>query len=152
MHFSSGYLALALSLATGTLAHPAREHTGTGTGPSGPMETGDSTVPPACKMFKPYVAEVFLEAVCSMHLTPLAAGIMPTINTACLMPQETGGYQQNTDTYGQNTQTYPQNTWTDTAGSGPTTTYGDTGPTDGYQNTGTGTGNGAQATFTGNGR
>ncbi|KAL8713577.1 MAG: hypothetical protein Q9220_002439 [cf. Caloplaca sp. 1 TL-2023] len=152
MHFSSSYLAFALSLATGALAHPAHgthtgTGTGTGTGPNNPYETGTGDVLPACKMFKPYVAEVFLSAVCSLHMTPLAAGVMPTINSACLVPQQSAFPNSNTytNTY-VNTDTYQGNTYSNTAGNGPTTTYSDTGPTNTYTNTGTGTGTTATAT------
>ncbi|KAL8693540.1 MAG: hypothetical protein Q9218_001665 [Villophora microphyllina] len=85
MHFSTKYLTLALALATGTLAVPQAYERQTTTQPPASVETGDSTkLPNECHMFKPYVAEVFLEAICSLHMTPLAAGKVPKINTECL--------------------------------------------------------------------
>ncbi|KAL9581100.1 MAG: hypothetical protein Q9212_004098 [Teloschistes hypoglaucus] len=84
MQFSSKYLALALALATGTLAIPQQYERQTTTQPHSPRETGGSTsLPSECHMFKPYVAEIFLEAICSLHMNPLTPGQMPAVNSEC---------------------------------------------------------------------
>ncbi|KAL8833555.1 MAG: hypothetical protein Q9170_004210 [Blastenia crenularia] len=129
MHFSATYLALALTFASRTLASPARAHTTLGdqattTGPFSSTETGgDSNLPAQCSMFKQYVPEVVLEAVCSLHMDP---GAVPSFNSACFgggsQPSATlgGGYQQPTMTLGGG---YQQPTTTALGGyEGPTTT------------------------------
>ncbi|KAI4131073.1 MAG: hypothetical protein LQ338_001394 [Usnochroma carphineum] len=97
-------------MATGTLAIPLVEHhASTGASqPTGAPQSMDafdfasaslptltnlyqaevtaassSSMPAECKMFKPYVPEIVLEAVCSLHMTPLPAGQSPTLNSAC---------------------------------------------------------------------
>ncbi|KAI4168969.1 MAG: hypothetical protein LQ343_006000 [Gyalolechia ehrenbergii] len=86
MHFPSPHLTLALSIASTTLANPTRRSTNniiypSTTGPDGSQPTSDSTsaLPADCIMFKPYVPEIVMEAVCSLHLTPSA---VPTLNAA----------------------------------------------------------------------
>ncbi|KAL8707405.1 MAG: hypothetical protein Q9225_007760 [Loekoesia sp. 1 TL-2023] len=122
MHFSSTYLTLALATATTTLASPAKGPVNTandgqytqptGNLPSQPtgnnlptQPSGTSNLPAQCSMFKHYVPEIVLDAVCSLHMNP---GAMPTLNSACFggaqptvlpQPQNTYGQQQNT--YGQ---------------------------------------------------
>ncbi|KAL8993239.1 MAG: hypothetical protein Q9188_007381 [Gyalolechia gomerana] len=95
MHFPSPHLALALSIASTTLASPTRGSTNdiiypSTTGPAGSLPTSDSTstLPAECIMFKPYVPEIVMEAVCSLHLTPSA---VPTLNAACFGGNSMGG-------------------------------------------------------------
>ncbi|KAL8731535.1 MAG: hypothetical protein Q9166_003381 [cf. Caloplaca sp. 2 TL-2023] len=107
------------------------------TGPSNPYNTSVGQVSRQCMMFMPYVPPVFLEAVCSLHMTPLAAGVVQSIPTSCLAP--TGGQnarpysnQPTTTTYPGSKNTYTQqgNTFTQ-----DTNTYEQEGPTttnDGY--------------------
>ena len=84
-----------------TTGYGGNEPTTTGnTGYEPPEITGSpdpnpNGVPEQCMMFKPYVAPVFLEVVCSMHMTPLAPGSMPIFPTSCFssaVGEETGGY------------------------------------------------------------
>ncbi|KAL8856620.1 MAG: hypothetical protein Q9178_006776 [Gyalolechia marmorata] len=84
-----------------TTSNGGDEPTSTGnTGYEPPEITGSPDpntdgIPEQCMMFKPYVAPVFLEAVCSLHMTPLAPGSMPTFPTSCLssaVGEETDGY------------------------------------------------------------
>ncbi|KAL8810291.1 MAG: hypothetical protein Q9200_002694 [Gallowayella weberi] len=92
---------MALSLASSTLARPQaggyeRQTTSSTTGGYGSPTrstssvygdtTGGARVPPECMMFGAYVPPAFLAAVCSLHMTPLAAGVMPSIPTGCLVP------------------------------------------------------------------
>ncbi|KAI4099712.1 MAG: hypothetical protein L6R37_005856 [Teloschistes peruensis] len=84
MHFSSRYLTLALAFATGTLAIPQQYERQTTTQPPSSRESGGSTsLPSECHMFKPYVAEIFLEAICSLHMNPLTPGQLPAVNSEC---------------------------------------------------------------------
>ncbi|KAL8663645.1 MAG: hypothetical protein Q9202_003715 [Teloschistes flavicans] len=84
MYFSGKYFTLALAFATGTLAVPQQYVRQTTTQPPSALSSGGSTtIPSECHMFKPYVAEVFLGAICSLHMNPLAPGKMPTINSEC---------------------------------------------------------------------
>ncbi|KAL8907978.1 MAG: hypothetical protein Q9171_005640 [Xanthocarpia ochracea] len=63
---------------------------------TGSPDPNPNGVPEQCMMFMPYVAPVFLEAVCSLHMTPLAPGSMPTFPTSCL----SSAIGEQTDTYG----------------------------------------------------
>ncbi|KAL8916374.1 MAG: hypothetical protein Q9172_006331 [Xanthocarpia lactea] len=85
-----------------TTGYGGDEPTTTGdTGYEPPEITGSpdpnaSGIPEQCMMFKPYVAPVFLEVVCSMHMTPLAPGSMPTFPTSCF----SSAIGEQTDIYG----------------------------------------------------
>ncbi|KAL8697822.1 MAG: hypothetical protein Q9201_006907 [Fulgogasparrea decipioides] len=108
MHFSSTYFALAFSLATGTFAIPKLVNTGkaaTAIDPSLPTYSHGATdsVPLQCHMFAPYVPQALLGAVCSLHMTPLTPGQMPTLDSACFAgpvhTQGTGTSNQPTTTH-----------------------------------------------------
>ncbi|KAI4241905.1 MAG: hypothetical protein L6R40_004304 [Gallowayella cf. fulva] len=103
MHFSATYLTLALSLASSVLAMPQQENylrqttttslgengygaRTTTTGPYVPGSTGGARVHPECMMFGPYVPPALLEAVCSLHMTPLGAGVVQSFPSSCLNP------------------------------------------------------------------
>ncbi|KAL8669106.1 MAG: hypothetical protein Q9168_006287 [Polycauliona sp. 1 TL-2023] len=103
MHFSTTYLALAVSLVSTANARPQQnqynqqatttfddgqyqrsEPTPTrGGGEYAQESSGADAMPTQCSMFKPYVAPGLLKAVCSLHMTPLAAGEKPTFPTSC---------------------------------------------------------------------
>ena len=108
MHLSTTYLALAVSLVSTANARPQQnqynqqatttfddgqyqrsEPTPTGGGGEYAQEkyaqesSGADAMPTQCSMFKPYVAPGLLKAVCSLHMTPLAAGEKPTFPTSC---------------------------------------------------------------------
>ncbi|CAO1601992.1 hypothetical protein XANCAGTX0491_005628 [Xanthoria calcicola] len=97
MHFSTICLALALSLTSSAIARPQQGQyqqqqatttfdgdyqapQPTDTIPSG----GNDNLPKQCMMFMPYVPPALLGAVCSLHMTPLAAGSVPIVPTSCL--------------------------------------------------------------------
>ncbi|KAI4139101.1 MAG: hypothetical protein L6R39_006471 [Caloplaca ligustica] len=103
----------------------------TGTNPYGSQTTSSAPIPSQCHMFKPYVPEVLLSAVCSLHMTPLAAGVVPTINTACFAgqgPENTFLPTQPT-AQTQGPFTRPQPMGTNTGGYGQATTQGAGGST-----------------------
>ncbi|KAI4272416.1 MAG: hypothetical protein L6R38_006620 [Xanthoria sp. 2 TBL-2021] len=154
MQFSTTYIALALSLASIAIARPQQgqdqqqQPTTTFNGGyqvSQPTDTipggGDDEVPKQCKMFMPYVPPALLEAVCSLHMTPLAAGSMPVVPTSCLSAggsqttivdeddnedQYEAPYQPQSTTTLQNVgyQRQAANNYGATTTSKPTTTYG----------------------------
>ncbi|KAL9597473.1 MAG: hypothetical protein Q9219_005106 [cf. Caloplaca sp. 3 TL-2023] len=83
MHFPSTYLGLALALTTTSFATPTRQNPNdysepSVTAPFGTDSTG--TLPAQCAMFKHYVPEAVIDAVCSMHMTP---GAVPTMGAGC---------------------------------------------------------------------
>ncbi|KAI4111293.1 MAG: hypothetical protein LQ339_000754 [Xanthoria mediterranea] len=97
MHFSTTCLALALSLTSSAIARPqqgqCQQQQATTTFNGGyqmpqPTDTipsgGNNNVPRQCMMFMPYVPPALLGAVCSLHMTPLAAGSVPIVPTSCL--------------------------------------------------------------------
>ncbi|KAI4229452.1 MAG: hypothetical protein LQ349_006387 [Xanthoria aureola] len=97
MHFSTTCLALALSLTSSAIARPQQgqyqqqQATTTFDGDyQAPQPTdtipsvGNNNIPKQCMMFMPYVPPALLGAVCSLHMTPLAAGSVPIVPTSCL--------------------------------------------------------------------